>query len=214
MKAKVISGVEATSRDEFPVLLQLDYAYQGPNHRTINFKNCLLTAKATANLSIERVMMQLDKLSCVRENGEAFQIKVNGFVSGADSSFGAKGTYISHQDKVFLAALLDSLVKGAGGVGQALSQSQQNQTVAAGATGSAVTATNVAGSVPTFVAGSALSAAAASGSLVTQFYLNEALKLFPTIGVGSGQDVWAVILDQVSVPALYTDTNYDNSVPY
>ena len=214
VKAKVISGAETTTTDLFPVLLQLDYAYQGPNSRVINFKNCLMTAKAKANLSIERVLMQVDKLSCVRENGESIDLAVNGFVSGADSNFGSKGTYISHQDKVVLAALLDGLVKTIGGAGGALSQAQQSQTVATGNTGSAQVATNVAGDIPQFVLGSGISAGAGAFGYATQFFLQQAMQLLPTIGVGSGQDVWVILLDQVTVPSLYTDTNFDNSKPY
>ncbi len=214
VKAKVISGAETTTTDLFPVLLQLDYAYQGPNRRVINFKNCLMTAKAKANLSIERVLMQVDKLSCVRDNGVSIDLAVNGFVSGSDSNFGSKGTYISHQDKVVLAALLDSLVKTIGGTAGALSQAQQSQTVATGNTGSAQVATNVTGNIPQFVLGNGITAGAGAFGYATQFFLQQAMQLLPTIGVGSGQDVWVILLDQVTVPSLYTDTNFDNSKPY
>ena len=88
VKARVVSGVEANTLEPYPVLLQLEYAFTGPNQSKIDLSNCFMIAKARANLSTERVIMETDTLSCVRENGEHFKTSARGYTAGSDSTFG------------------------------------------------------------------------------------------------------------------------------
>lgn len=214
VKAKLLSGAETTTADVFPVLLQLDFAYQGPNRRVINFRNCVMNGRARANMSIERALVQVDKLSCVKENGEAVDVNVNGYVAGSDNNFGVIGTYISHQDKVLLAAVLDSLVKNIGGVGKALAEAQIKQDIAGGGASSGpVQSTNV-DDKDKYILGTQIYSTSEAFSRITKFYLDQALALLPTIAITSGQDVWVVLIDQVKVLSLFTDGNYENTVPY
>jgi conjugal transfer pilus assembly protein TraB len=190
----MVSGVEANVREPYPVLLQLDYAFTGPNDSRIELSNCFMIAKARANMSTERVMMETDSLSCVRENGEHFKREAKGFVAGEDNTFGATGTYISKQGQVLLAAVLASIAKNAG---QAIADAQKVTTI----TGAdkAATATNITGSKAAYIGGAAMVDGA---TLVAQWYLEQAKELLPSIGVGSGQDVFVIMLDTVSVPTL------------
>lgn len=194
VKARMVSGVEANAREPYPVLLQLDYAFTGPNDSRIELSNCFMIAKARANMSTERVMMETDSLSCVRENGEHFKREAKGFVAGEDNTFGATGTYISKQGQVLLAAVLASIAKNAG---QAIADAQKVTTI----TGAdkAATATNITGNKAAYIGGAAMVDGA---SLVAQWYLEQAKELLPSIGVGSGQDVFVIMLDTVSVPTL------------
>lgn len=214
VKAKLISGAETTTADAFPVLLQLDYAYQGPNRRVVNFKNCVMNGRARANMSIERALVQVDKLSCVKENGEAIDVSVNGYVSGSDNNFGVIGTYISHQDKVLLAAVLDTLMRSVGGLGKSLAEAQIKQDIAGGSAGGGpVQSTNIEDK-DQYIIGTQIYSTTQAFSRITKFYLDQALALLPTIAITSGQDVWVVLIDQVRVLSLFTDGNYDNAVPY
>lgn len=197
VKARVVSGVEANSREPYPVLLQLDYAFTGPNSSVIDLSHCFMIAKARANLSTERVIMETENLSCVRENGEHFKREAKGFVAGNDNTFGATGTYISKQSQVLLAAVLASVAKNAG---QAIADVQKTTSVLGA--DKAAAANNITGSKAAFVAGSAL---IDGGAMVAQWYLEQAKELLPSIGVGSGQDVFVVMLDSVSVPRIQVE---------
>jgi hypothetical protein len=194
VKARLVSGVEANSREPYPVLLQLDYAFTGPNKTRINLANCFMIAKAKANMSTERVIMETEKLSCVRENGEHIKREAKGFVAGSDNTFGATGTYISKQGQVLLAAVLASIAKNAG---SAIADAQKTTSVLGA--DKAATATNITGNKAAFVAGSAMVDGA---GMVAQWYLEQAKELLPSIGVGSGADVFVVMLDSVLVPNL------------
>lgn len=194
VRATVVSGVEANSLEPFPVLLHLQHAFTGPNKTKVDLSNCFVIAKARANLSTERVIMETDTLSCVRENGEHFKAPMRGYTAGEDSSFGSTGTFISKQGQVLLAAVLANIAKNAG---EAVALAQQSTTVVG--VDKAASATNVTGSKAAFVAGKSMVDAS---STVAQWYLDYAKQLIPSIGIGSGQNVHVVLLDTVRVPTL------------
>jgi conjugal transfer pilus assembly protein TraB len=199
VKARIVSGVEANSREPYPVLLQLDYAFTGPNKSTIDLSNCFMIAKAKANLSTERVMMETDRISCVRNDGEHFKREAKGYVAGEDNTFGATGTYISKQGQVLLAAVLASIAKNAG---QAIADAQKSTSVLGA--DKAAAATNITGNKAAYIGGAAMVDGA---SMVAQWYLEQAKDLIPSIGVGSGQDVFVIMLDTIEVPALQNEEN-------
>jgi conjugal transfer pilus assembly protein TraB len=194
VKAKVVSGVEANSQEPYPVLLQLEYAFKGPNGSKIDLSNCFMIAKARANLSTERVIMETETLSCVVESGEHFKTQARGYTAGEDSSFGSTGTFISKQGQVLLAAVLANVAKNAG---EAIALAQQTTQVVGA--DKAAAATNVTGNKAAFVAGKSVVDGA---TMIAQWYLDYAKQLIPSIGIGSGQDVHVVMLESIKVPDL------------
>lgn len=195
VKAKLLTGFRANSRYSKGTLIQLDYAVTGPNGSKIPLQGCTMLANSMADLSSEHVVVTPHTLSCVLKSGHHFKRNVVGFVAGGDSEFGVKGTYLSQQDKVFLAALLTSIVKGASD-GVAMSNIQE--TVVEGEHGQSV-ARNFKGNLPQFALAKGLTDA---GGLVTDWYLEQAKALLPTIGVPDGTDVWVVIGDTVDIPNM------------
>lgn len=194
VKAKLLTGVEAPEGKTYPVLVQLDFAYILPNHHRLDLSGCFMILKATGNLSIERVEMQATKLSCVAQNGTMFERKVNGFIADdRDNSFAVMGRVNTKQHRVAATAFLTSVVAG---IGRAIQQAQTTQqTTPLGGSQSVVT-----GSQAQFIgAGGAATAA----EMVAQWYLRQAQNLLPTINVGSGQDVWVVLQEQVHLPQSY-----------
>lgn len=194
VKAKIIAGAKATTGEPAPVLLQLDYSYVGPNQKKIDLSGCFMTAKAQADLSIERVKMQLKDMSCVSKGGFVFEKGVSGFVNDdLDSNFGISGPLESNQGRVARTAFMASVVEG---VGKALQQAQTTQQATPlGGNQSVMT-----GDQGKYLAGGA---AANAGSMVAQWYLKQAESLLPTITAGSGRDVWVVMLASVNLPEEY-----------
>lgn len=194
VKAKIIAGTDATTGEPDPVLLQLDYSNVLPNQRKIDLSGCFVTAKAQANLSTERVKMKTMKLSCVSKHGMVFEKDINGFVDDdLDNKFGVSGIVNSKQDRVAAMAFLASVVEG---VGKAVQQAQTTQqTTPLGGDQSTMT-----GDQKKYLAGGA---AANAAGVVANWYLKQAESLLPSISVGSGRDVWVVVLDSVTLPKDY-----------
>ncbi|MCX6125176.1 MAG: TraB/VirB10 family protein [Proteobacteria bacterium] len=194
VKAKMMTGVEAPEGKNYPVLLQLDYAFIGPNKTKIDLTGCFGISKAQGDLSTERVQMQLVKISCVSQKGKMFEREVNGFVADdADNSFAVMGAVSTKQDRVAATAFISSVVEG---VGKAIQQAQTTQSTNALGGGQAL----VTGDQAKYIGAGGASNAA---TMVTQWYLQQANRLLPTINVGSGQDIWVVMQDKVELPNWY-----------
>lgn len=198
VKAKVMTGVEAPEGKTYPVLLQLDYAYIVPNKKRLDLSGCFMIVKSQGDLSTERVQMQASKLSCVSPDGKMFERDVSGFVADdKDNSFAVIGSVNSKQDRVAAMAFLSSVAEG---VGKAIQQAQTTQSM------------NPLGGTSSIVTGSSMAYLGAGGAsnaagMVTQWYLQQAQKLLPTINIGSGQDVWVVMQETVRLPNEYFRKN-------
>ena len=197
VRATLLTGVQANSRHPYNVLMQLDYAYTGPNDVKIPLNGCLMIGGATADLSIERVIIAPHTLSCVRADGEYVQRKVQGYVAGSDSSNGMTGVYDSKQSKVFLQAVLAGIVKGAS---EAYEIANTATTVVTGGDSLQTPVTNFKGKLSELAIARGIGKPA---EMVTQWYLEQAKALLPTVHIGSGQDVWVVMTDKVNVPDLH-----------
>jgi hypothetical protein len=198
VKATLLTGVEAPEGKSYPVLLQLDFAYIIPNDKKLDLAGCFIIAKAQGDLSTERVQMQATKLSCVSKRGGMFEREVNGFVADdVDNSFAVMGSVNTKQDRVAATAFLSSIVAG---IGKAIQQAQTTSQI----TPLGGSQTVLTGDQGKFIAAGGASDAA---SMVTQWYLKQAQNLLPTINVGSGQNVWVIMQDQVELPKDYFTQN-------
>lgn len=199
VRALPLTGLEATALEPAPLLLSLEAAFLGPNRKRVDLSQCFMLAKAKASLSTERVIGESTEISCVRDNGEHIRRPAQGFISGADGTFGIRGKLISNQRQVFLTSVLASLAKGAG---EAVAMAQKTTTVVQ-SQGVAQTATNVTGSHALLAAGHATTDAA---SMIAEWYLTFAKQLVPSIAIGASQEhVWITLLDTVEIPPLHND---------
>ena len=194
MQAKLLTGVEAPEGKAYPVLLQAEYAFVGPNKSRVDLSGCFVVGKSTGNLSIERVEVQTQKISCVSNSGKMFERPISGFITDAqDSSFAVVGSVNSKRDRAAAMAFLSSIVDGISrAVGRAQTSVVENT--------NGVSTMNITGDEKKFIAASGASRAA---SVVTSWYLKHAESLLPTINVGSGRRVWIVVQDTVDLPNWY-----------
>ena len=195
VKGRILTGVDAPSGKAYPALVVLDYAFAAPNNYRVDLSGCAMITKAQGDLSTERVQMQLDKLSCVSPfTGKMFERKVNGYVADQhDNSFALRGKVISKRKGAMTAAFLSSIVEG---LSKSIQQKQTTSTVnPLGGSQSVVTGDQT----KYMVAGGLASGA----SQITQWYLNHAKSLLPTIRVGAGRDIWLVVTDTVELPNEY-----------
>ena len=206
VKAKLLTGIEAPEGKALPVLLQADYAFVGPNKSEIDLSGCFIIAKSTGNLSIERVEMQVAKISCVSRSGKSFERELSGFVAdGKDNSFAVDGEVSSKRDQVGTMAFLSSVDDG---ISAAVSKVQTSTVRDAQGTSTMIT-----GSQKKFIAANGASNTA---NTITNWYLQHAENLLPTINIGSGQEVWIVVQEKVQLPNWYfkKDNSRTGKRPY
>ena len=191
--AVVLSGVTAptgagATNNPVPMLLELTDLAQLPNDFKAQVNRCFVTANATGDLSSERVWIRLDRLSCMRRDARAIDVKVRGYVTGEDGKTGVRARVVTRSGQAIANALLLGTISG---FGSALSASAtQSTTYTSGSVGTKVNNPWRAG------AGEAIKDAT---DRLVDYYIKLADKIFPVLELDSGRKVDVVLSQGVSL---------------
>lgn len=193
MKAVVLSGVTASTggtaaANPMPMLMEVIDTARLPNQFRSAMERCFVTASATGDLSSERVLVRLDRLSCMKKDGKAVDVRVQGYVTGEDGKTGVRGRLVSRSGQ----AIANAVFLGAlSGLGEAVSLSAQNTTTyASGASSKSVTNPWKAG------LGEGMSDAM---DRIVDYYLRLADKIFPVLELDGGRTVEVVLAQGVTI---------------
>ncbi|HIU37803.1 MAG TPA: TraB/VirB10 family protein [Candidatus Aphodousia faecigallinarum] len=192
-RARLLNGVEAPTGGQangnpVPMLLEIKDPAFLPNRYRADIKRCMVTANATGDLSSERVLVRLDRLSCITESKGAIDVKLTGYVTGEDGKTGLKARVVTRSGQAIANALLVGTLSG---LGEAVSLAAQDS------------ATNFAGTV-THSVNNPWRAGLGEGmqdalDRVADYYLKLADKIFPVLEVDAGRDVDIVITQSASI---------------
>ncbi len=120
-KAVLLSGINVSAGVNSqgmpqPVLLRLIHKGSLPNKFYGRMKDCRLTAAAHGDLSSERAFMRLEKISCVKPDGNIISVDVSGYVTGEDGVNGMRGRVVTRDAEAlrsgFAAGLLSGMARG------------------------------------------------------------------------------------------------------
>ena len=197
-RARVLVGVDMStgvrlSADPKPVLLRITGpAYsvmEGGRRLDVDLEGCLVNGAAHAELSSERVYVQLQKITCDRGDGVVAESPVEGYIAQL-GKVGVRGRVVSREGDIVSKALVAGVV---GGFGRGLSRNT-DQIFTAGSGG----ATTVIGSDPLSTGdiaaaglGEGLSTAA---DTVAEYLIERAEQYQPVIEMPTGIDVELVFL--------------------
>ena len=192
-RARLLNGVEAPTGGQangnpVPMLLEIKDPAFLPNRYRSDIKRCLVTANATGDLSSERVLVRLDRMSCITNSRGAIDVRVTGYVTGEDGKTGLKARVVTRSGQAIANALLVGTLSG---LGEAVSLAAQDST------------TNFAGTVTNSV-NNPWRAGLGDGmkdamDRVADYYLKLADKIFPVLEVDAGRDVDIVITQSSSI---------------
>lgn len=192
-RARLLNGVEAPTGGQangnpVPMLLEIKDPAFLPNRYRSDVKRCMVTANATGDLSSERVLVRVDRLSCITESRGAIDVKLTGYVTGEDGKTGLKARVVTRSGQAIANALLVGTLSG---LGEAVSLAAQDSS------------TNFAGTVTNSV-NNPWRAGLGEGmqdalDRVADYYLKLADKIFPVLEVDAGRDVDIVITQSASI---------------
>ena len=192
-RARLLNGVEAPTGGQangnpVPMLLEIKDPAFLPNKYRADIKRCMVTANATGDLSSERVLVRLDRMSCITNTRGAIDVRVTGYVTGEDGKTGLKARVVTRSGQAIANALLVGTLSG---LGEAVSLAAQDST------------TNFAGTVSNSV-NNPWKAGLGDGmkdamDRVADYYLRLADKIFPVLEVDAGRDVDIVITQSSSI---------------
>lgn len=192
-KAVLLNGVDAPTggnaqQNPMPILLQLLDDAQLPNEFRSRLSGCFALADAHGDLSSERVLARLNRLSCVDQDGAAVDLKVTGFITDETGRVGAQGKLITKTGQVLGNAMFAGVLSGIGKGIQA-DATQQNTTI----TGAVTTQVN-----NPWKAGLG-EGLGKSFDRIADYYLKLADKLFPVVSIDPGRTVEIVFTKGVEI---------------
>ena len=192
-RATLLNGVEAPTggqaqNNPMPVLIELTDKAFLPNKYRSDISKCFVTANATGDLSSERVLIRLDRLSCLDAHGGAVDTKIQGYVTGEDGKTGVRARVVTRSGQAIASALLVGTLSG---IGDAISMEAQETTT----NWAGINSTNTRNPWKVGI-GEGISDAM---DRIADYYLRLADKIFPVLEVDAGRKIDIVITQSASI---------------
>jgi len=192
-------------KNPMPVVVRVKREAVLPNYASIDVRECFLMVAGWGQLASERAMMRSEALSCVRNDGNVIESKLEAYIVGTDGKVGIPGTLVSKQGQMIARSLMAGML---GGIGQTLNRTRvpalninptQEGTLYQSESIDRILQSGVAGGV-----GSAT-------NMIAKFYLDMAKETFPVVEIPAGEAVTVVVTRGVSLP-LKGSTNLQRYV--
>ncbi len=209
-RGTLLGGLDAptggqSQTNPHPVLIRLSDNSVLPNRMRGEYRECFVIAAGYGDISSERAYLRTESLSCVRADGAALEVRIQGTVYGEDGKVGLRGRLVTKQGQMLANALLAGVVSG---IGQGLATSStEYSTSALGTVASASGAEAYRAGLGTGV-GKAL-------DRLAQYYIKLAENTFPVIEVDAAREVDVVITKGVRIdtPMTTATTSRANTSP-
>ena len=118
VRAVMLGGADASTgvnsqSNPTPVLFRLLDSGVLPNHHRSHLKDCVATAAAIGDISSERGLMRLERLSCVSPNHhEVIELSVEGTVFGPEGKNGVRGVPLWREGALLKRAFIAGSLSG------------------------------------------------------------------------------------------------------
>lgn len=207
-RGTLLGGLDAptggqSQSNPHPVLIRLSDNSVLPNRMRGEYRECFVIAAGYGDISSERAYLRTESLSCVRADGAALEVRIQGTVYGEDGKVGLRGRLVTKQGQMLANALLAGVVSG---IGQGL------------ATSSTDYSTSALGTVASASGADAYRAGLGSGvgkalDRLAQYYIKLAENTFPVIEVDAAREVDVVITKGVRIDTPMTTATASRANP-
>ncbi|WP_298435699.1 TraB/VirB10 family protein [Ottowia sp.] len=207
-RGTLLGGLDAptggqSQANPHPVLIRLSDNSILPNRMRGEYRECFVVAAGYGDISSERAYLRTESLSCVRSDGAALEVRIQGSVYGEDGKVGLRGRLVTKQGQMLANALLAGVVSG---IGQGL------------ATSSTEYSTSALGTVATANGSDAYRAGLGTGvgkalDRLAQYYIRLAENTFPVIEVDAAREVDVVITKGVRIDTPMTTATISRATP-
>jgi conjugal transfer pilus assembly protein TraB len=194
----LLGGIDAPTGGQaqsnpLPILVRLTDNAILPNRYRSEVKDCFVVAAGWGDISSERVYARTATLSCVRNDGSALEMPIQGNLYGEDGKLGLRGRLVTKQGQLLANALRAGIV---GGIGQGFAQGGTSYTTSPFGT----LATNSGGTSEQIRRGMAGGVGRALDNLAN-YYIRLAEQTFPVVEVDADRKVEVVITKGSTLPA-------------
>ncbi len=206
-KAVLLEGADANASvngqsDTAPILVRILNNGTLPNGHHSHLHGCFVLASLYGDISSERGEARLTRLSCTRPDGSILEKKVQGYLSFAGKE-GIKGHPVMRNGKILMMAGISGMLSG---VGSALQQSSQTQSI------SPLGATTTVSPSQVWKNG-AYGGASTAMSQLASYYIKRADQYHPIIEIGSGTVATIIFQRGFSLVNNDDDTQAGHPIP-
>lgn len=183
LQGVLLSGVDAPSgktamKDPIPVLARIKHDAILPNRYRADIKECFVLLETVGDLASERAMMRAITMACTRQDRSIIEVSLAGYAVGEDGRAGLRGEVVTKQGAVLgratIAGFADGLSRAFGG----------GTNLSFGGTGGVSSSSLESG---------AISGTSSALDRISQWYLERADELHPTINIDSGRRITIVL---------------------
>jgi conjugal transfer pilus assembly protein TraB len=175
-----------------PVLIRVKRDAILPNYYNLQVRECFALASGYGDLASERAMLRLERLSCVRTDGEVIDAGLEGYVVGDDGKVGLRGRLVNKQGALLARAVAAGVFSG---FSDALKPT--------GVTGINIdpdgTTATTSYDLSTVLEAGAFSGASNAAEKVADYYLDLAEQTLPVIEIDAGREATIVVIKGVSL---------------
>lgn len=193
-RGQLLGGLDAptggqSQSNPHPVLIRLTDNSVLPNRFRAAYRECFVVAAGYGDISSERAYLRTESLSCVRADGHALEVRIQGTVHGEDGKVGLRGRLVSKQGQLLANALMAGIISG---IGQGVS------------TASTSYSTSALGTIASSTGSEAYRAGMGTGvgralDRLAQYYIKLAEATFPVIEIDASRQVDVVITKGVRI---------------
>lgn len=188
----LINGMDAPTasgarQDPFPATLRIQKEAILPNRFRADIRECFLIVSGYGDLSSERAYLRGETLSCIKDNGEVIEARLDSYAVGEDGKAGVRGRLVSKQGQMIARSLMAGFMAGAA---EAFDVSRV-PTLNLDSGGRASYQRNDFSS--TLLQGSAARGASTALDRIAEFYIDMAEGIFPVIEVDAGRQIEIII---------------------
>lgn len=199
----LLTGMDAPTNtvaknNPIPALIRVKTDAILPNMYQSPVRECFVVASGYGVLATERAALRTEKISCVTEDGEGIEQKIDGYVVGEDGKAGLRGRLVSKQGQLIAKSLVAGMLEG---LGKSLQPQAVPQLNVSPTGTSQYQDPDLTGAGKSALYGGVSSAA----NNVAKFYLDMAKEIFPVVEVDAGRRVTVVLLNGIGLGEVGQD---------
>jgi len=195
VEAVLMNGMDAptsavSQKNPVPAVMRVKSDAILPNHFTHDIKECFVLVSGFGVMSSERAQLRTETYSCIRENGQVLEGKLDGYVVGEDGRVGARGRLVSKQGSLIAKSLAAGVLSG---IGQAITPMNVPQ-LNLNPSSMVQTQTTDASTIAQTGVARGLSDASKAAA---HFYLEIAREMTPVVEIDAGRKLTIVLIKGV-----------------
>lgn len=196
-EAVLLTGMDASTsvganKTPTPALLRVKTDAILPNLHSYNVRECFVLVGGFGNISSERVEMRTETMSCVSENGEVYEGKIEGYVVGEDGKAGARARLVSKQGSMLAKSFMAGFL---GGIGQAFAP----QPVQALNIGGGSTQQYQYPDADSLVGNGVAGGFSKSANALAQYYISLAQQMHPVLELDASRKMTIILIKGVDL---------------